>query len=143
MLSLGADEYITKPFRFEVLAARIQALLRRISWTNEAPLFSQITIGDVTLDAELAMVTVDGSQVMLADTETNLLHKLMHQAGKPVSAGDLYDDIWGSKGKVSSTASETAIRRLRMKIEADPSNPDYIITVKGHGYKFKLNVLIR
>ena len=139
LLSIGADEYVTKPFSFQVLAAHINALLRRISWIQTRPQLMVITAGDITLDIQGQTVSVEGGNVHLTDNEVNLLAHLMHNVEITCSSESLYAAVWGVQRSVGSTALETTIRRLRMKIEENPSQPRWIQTLKGHGYKFTLN----
>lgn len=134
---LGADDYIPKPFTFKEVQARIQAILRRVQWADEkqAPLI--ISIGAVTVDTEAHEVYVNGELAHLTPIEFQLLYTLMAEAGKPISKADLFREVWGYDFVGGTNLVEVTVRRLREKVEADPSNPTHILTVRGAGYKFR------
>lgn len=134
---LGADDYISKPFTFKEVQARIQAILRRVNWADEkhAPLI--ISIGAVTVDTESHEVYVNGEVAHLTPIEFELLYTLMADAGKPISKTDLFREVWGYDFVGGTNLVEVTVRRLREKVEADPSNPSHILTVRGAGYKFR------
>lgn len=136
-LELGADNYITKPFTFKEVEARIRAILRRASHRLEPDEAQILEHGDVRLDSGLRAATVAGSLVELTRTEYQLLHHLMSNVDRPVSKEDLLERVWGYESSdTNSNIVELAIRRLRKKVEEDPSQPDRLITVRGVGYKF-------
>lgn len=136
-LELGADTYITKPFTFREVEARIRAILRRASGRTESEFVQILEHGDVKLDSDLRAVTVAGSLVELTRTEYRLLHHLMSNVDRPLSKDRLLESVWGYEASdTNSNIVELAIRRLRKKLEEDPSNPMRLVTVRGVGYKF-------
>ncbi len=134
--NLGADDYIAKPFTFREVEARIQAILRRISWINERPEFQIISYNGIVLNDDLHEVRVRAELVHLTPTEYQLLRHLMSMPDRPVSKEDLFQTVWGYDLAGGTNLVEVAVRRLREKIEEDPSQPTYLITVRGAGYKF-------
>lgn len=136
-LELGADNYITKPFTFKEVEARIRAILRRTTNKVEAEPVQVLEHGDVRLDGGMRAATVGGNLVELTRTEYQLLHYLMSHADLPVSKEDLLERVWGYEAAdTNSNIVELAIRRLRKKLEEDASQPSRLITVRGVGYKF-------
>lgn len=136
-LELGADNYITKPFTFKEVEARIRAILRRTSNKIEAEPVQVLEHGDVRLDGGMRAATVGGTLVELTRTEYQLLHYLMSHVDLPVSKEDLLERVWGYEAAdTNSNIVELAIRRLRKKLEEDASQPNRLITVRGIGYKF-------
>lgn len=136
-LELGADTYITKPFTFKEVEARIRAILRRANGRTESEFVQVLEHGDVKLDTALRAVTVAGSFVELTGTEYRLLHRLMTNTERPISKEELLQTVWGySASETDSNIVELAVRRLRKKVEEDPSDPQRLVTVRGVGYKF-------
>jgi DNA-binding response OmpR family regulator len=136
-LELGADNYITKPFTFKEVEARIRAILRRTTNKIEAEPVQVLEHGDVRLDGGMRAATVGGNLVELTRTEYQLLHYLMSHVDLPVSKEDLLERVWGYEAAdTNSNIVELAIRRLRKKLEEDASQPNRLITVRGIGYKF-------
>jgi DNA-binding response OmpR family regulator len=136
-LELGADNYITKPFTFKEVEARIRAILRRTATRLEPEQVHVLEYGDVRLDSGMRAATVAGSLVELTRTEYQLLHHLMTNVDRPVSKEDLLERVWGYEASdTNSNIVELAIRRLRKKLEDDPSSPSRLVTVRGVGYKF-------
>jgi two-component system, OmpR family, response regulator RpaB len=136
-LELGADNYITKPFTFKEVEARIRAILRRTTNKVEAEPVQVLEHGDVRLDGGMRAATVAGNLVELTRTEYQLLHYLMSHVDLPVSKEDLLERVWGYEAAdTNSNIVELAIRRLRKKLEEDASQPSRLITVRGVGYKF-------
>jgi DNA-binding response OmpR family regulator len=136
-LELGADNYITKPFTFKEVEARIRAILRRTSNKIDTEPSQVLEHGDVRLDVGLRAVTVGGQMVELTRTEYQLLHCLMTHVDAPVSKDDLLERVWGYEAAdTNSNIVELAVRRLRKKLEDDPSEPVRLLTVRGVGYKF-------
>jgi DNA-binding response OmpR family regulator len=134
--SLGADDYIAKPFQFREVEVRIQAILRRVAWLKERPDFNIIAYNDIVLDNEAHEVRVRGELVHLTPIEFQLLRYLMKMPDKPVSKNELFQSVWGYDLVGDTNLVEVAIRRLREKIEEKPSDPTYLLTVRGTGYKF-------
>lgn len=135
-LELGADNYITKPFTFKEVEAKIRALLRRMAAQNERHSFDIMEAGDLRLANELREVTVANELIHLTPTEYQLLHHLLTNKERPVSKDDLLISVWGYEEAIGgSNLVELAIRRLRLKIEDSPSKPKRLLTVRGVGYK--------
>jgi two-component system, OmpR family, response regulator RpaB len=134
--SLGADDYISKPFQFREVEVRIQAILRRISWLKERPDFNIVSYNDIVLDSETHEVRVRGELVHLTPIEFQLLRYLMNMPDRPISKNELFQSVWGYDLVGDTNLVEVAIRRLREKIEENPSEPAYLLTVRGTGYKF-------
>jgi len=133
---LGADDFISKPFTFREVHARIQAILRRIGWSRQRLPFLIMQYGDVTLNDEEHRVTVRGEDIHLTPIEYQLLHYLMSNVNRPVSKNKLFQEVWGYDFTGGTNLVEVAMRRLREKIESTPSAPEYLLTVRGAGYKF-------
>jgi DNA-binding response OmpR family regulator len=134
--SLGADDYISKPFQFREVEVRIQAILRRVAWLKERPDFNIISCREIVLDNDAHEVRVRGELVHLTPIEFQLLRYLMKLPDKPVSKNELFQSVWGYDLVGDTKLVEVAIRRLREKIEENPSQPGYLLTVRGTGYKF-------
>jgi DNA-binding response OmpR family regulator len=133
-LELGADDYITKPFRPRELLARIRAVLRRIGETE--PAAEVLRAADITLDREAHLVTVGDSDVDLTPSEFDLLAALISAPGRAFSRLDLLDRIQGTAYEGYERTIDVHIKNLRAKIEPDPRSPRYVETVYGVGYRF-------
>ncbi len=139
---LGADDYMTKPFSVTELLMRIKALLRRKDAFQEA--YSgkvkevEMTLGGLKINTDTRTVLRDGSAIELSVTEFDLLTYLATNPGKVFSRDDLLEAVWGYKTEEGSknTTVNSHMYRLRLKVEADPANPKYLLTAKGVGYKF-------
>ncbi|MBN2219249.1 MAG: response regulator transcription factor [Kosmotogaceae bacterium] len=138
-LELGADDYITKPFSVREVLARIRAVFRRIQQSAQAkeerP--KKILARDLEIDTEKYEVRVRNRMVSLTPLEFELLRFLAENEGKVFSRDVLLDKLWGYDYYGDTRTVDVHIRRLRTKIEEDASNPKYIITVRGKGYKFR------
>lgn len=131
-LDLGADDYLTKPFSFEVLLARIRALLRR----GPAALSAQLQIGELRLNPAAHEVYQGGEQITLTRTEFQLLEFLMRRAGQVVPRATLIEAVWGYDRDIESNTLDAFIRLLRTKLEAN-DGPRLIQTVRGIGYTIR------
>ncbi len=134
--NLGADDYITKPFTFREVEVRLQAILRRVYWSQERTEPSVLTANEVVLDDDSHQVLVRGETVHLTPIEYQLLRYMMTTPDRPISKDTLFQHVWGYDMAGGTNLVEVAMRRLREKIEEDPSQPVYLLTVRGAGYKF-------
>lgn len=134
-LELGADDYVTKPFSHRELVARIRAVLRRGQDVELVP--DVVESSGVRMDVERHEVSVDGLRVRLALKEFELLEMLLRNAGRVMTRGQLIDRIWGADYVGDTKTLDVHVKRLRSKLEPDPANPRYLITVRGLGYKFE------
>jgi len=136
-LDLGADDYITKPFGVEELLARVKAVFRRTQAVGATLTRPAFTSGDLTINFVERRVTIADREVKLTPTEYNLLQELVLNAGKVLTHTHLLSKVWGPEYRDEREYLHVFIRRLRNKLEPDPTNPSYIITVPGVGYQFK------
>ncbi|MFF4417545.1 response regulator [Streptosporangium sp. NPDC001559] len=134
-LELGADDYVTKPFSSRELVARIRAVLRRQGDVEELE-SAVLSAGPVRMDVDRHIVAVRGDQVQLPLKEFELLEVLLRNAGRVLTRGQLIDRVWGADYVGDTKTLDVHVKRLRAKVEADPSNPRCILTVRGLGYKF-------
>lgn len=136
-LELGADDYITKPFSTRELMARVKANLRRVSTENAATKESSIfRCGDLEIDTERYEVRRNGQVIELTLREFELLKFLALQQGQIFSRENLLEKVWGYEYYGDVRTVDVTVRRLREKVESDPSNPNYIMTKRGVGYYF-------
>ncbi|MFF2319321.1 response regulator [Arthrobacter sp. NPDC058097] len=135
-LELGADDYVTKPYSSRELVARVRAVLRRQGEPEEL-ISSTVHAGPVRMDIERHVVSVDGEQVSLPLKEFELLEMLLRNSGRVLTRGQLIDRVWGSDYVGDTKTLDVHVKRLRSKIEPDPSLPRYLVTVRGLGYKFE------
>ncbi|WP_116114940.1 response regulator transcription factor [Austwickia chelonae] len=135
-LEIGADDYVTKPYSSRELLARIKAVMRRRAEPEEL-MPSAIEVGPVRMDVERHIVTVRGDQTALPLKEFELLEILLRNSGRVLTRMQLIDRVWGSDYVGDTKTLDVHIKRLRAKIEVDPSAPRHIVTVRGLGYKFE------
>ncbi|WP_026531268.1 response regulator transcription factor [Haematomicrobium sanguinis] len=135
-LELGADDYVTKPYSSRELVARIRAVLRRQGEPEELVSMT-VQAGPVRMDIERHVVSVNGEQVSLPLKEFELLEMLLRNSGRVLTRGQLIDRVWGSDYVGDTKTLDVHVKRLRSKLEPDPSNPKYLVTVRGLGYKFE------
>ena len=140
-LEVGADDYITKPYRIREVVARMRAVLRRspngtvASGPALAP--GSLSVGDVALDPDEHRVTIAGTEIALPLKEFELLHLLLANAGRVLPRETLIDRVWGSDYVGDTKTLDVHIKRLRAKVEPDPANPTRIVTIRGLGYKYE------
>ena len=134
-LELGADDYVTKPFSPKELVARVRSVLRRTQLTPDPN--AVVRAGEVTLDRLRMQAKVEGRPLELTPTEFELLITLARQPGRVFTRGQLLDSIRGVVVESFDRAVDAHIKNLRRKIEPDPRNPKYVLTVHGMGYKFR------
>ncbi|MFF4773269.1 response regulator transcription factor [Microtetraspora fusca] len=134
-LELGADDYVTKPFSSRELVARIRAVLRRQGDVEELE-SAVLAVGPVRMDVDRHVVAVRGEHVQLPLKEFELLEVLLRNAGRVLTRGQLIDRVWGADYVGDTKTLDVHVKRLRAKVESDPSNPRCILTVRGLGYKF-------
>jgi DNA-binding response OmpR family regulator len=135
-LGIGADDYVVKPFSPAEVVARVKAQLRRVRLDTEPPADGRLRGGDVELDPRDRGVRVRGQPVVLTAKEFDLLHFLMAHVGEVFSRDDLLDAVWDRDFSGGPATVTVHIRRLREKIERDPSRPSHLKVVWGTGYKF-------
>lgn len=136
-LELGADDYVTKPYSARELLARMRAVLRRAQ-QDEADLEERVLQGGrVTLDIDRHTVAVDGELINMPLKEFELLEVLMRNAGRVLTRGQLIDRVWGSDYFGDTKTLDVHIKRIRSRIEEQPSEPVMLVTVRGLGYRFE------
>ncbi len=145
-LEVGADDYVTKPYRIRELVARIRALLRRSSMdtTGEierpvpvSPTPASLAVGDVSLDPDEHRVFVRGGEVTMPLKEFELLELLLANAGRVLTREVLIDRVWGHDYVGDTKTLDVHIKRLRAKVETDPAEPVRIVTIRGVGYRYE------
>lgn len=136
-LEIGADDYVTKPYSTRELLARMKAVLRRGS---EPPVqeFGVLRAGPVEMDIERHIVKVNGEKVQMPLKEFELLELLMENVNRVLTRGQIIDRVWGSNYFGDTKTLDVHVKRIRSKIEDDPSRPRHLLTVRGLGYKFEV-----
>ncbi len=135
-LELGADDYVTKPYSSRELLARIRAVLRRQT-DDEGLDDSALEVRGVRMDVDRHQVTVDGRDIAMPLKEFELLELLLRNAGRVLTRGQLIDRVWGADYFGDTKTLDVHVKRIRSKIEKDPSNPELLVTVRGLGYRFE------
>jgi two-component system response regulator RegX3 len=140
-LELGADDYVTKPYSARELIARIRAVLRRGGESGDGDGHSGggavLEAGPVRMDVERHVVSVKGADVALPLKEFDLLEYLLRNVGRVLTRGQLIDRVWGADYVGDTKTLDVHVKRLRAKVEQDPSTPRHLVTVRGLGYKFE------
>jgi DNA-binding response OmpR family regulator len=136
-LELGADDYITKPFSIREFRSRVRALLRRASAVRTNGRQDVITANELTIDLGRRTVEMDGRTVQLTYVEFELLRTLAAHPGRVYSRRMLLESLWGAADYREPRTIDVHVRHLREKLEADPADPEYILTVRGVGYRFR------
>lgn len=137
-LELGADDYVTKPFSSRELVARIRAVLRRRVPDAPATEGATLQAGNIVMDVDRHVVTVDGGEVKLPLKEFELLEVLLRNSGRVMTRSQLIDRVWGSDYVGDTKTLDVHVKRLRSKIEENPAEPSRLVTVRGLGYKLEV-----
>jgi two-component system, OmpR family, KDP operon response regulator KdpE len=135
-LDAGADDYITKPFQFLELTARLRSAVRRFRTKADSPEHT-VTVGEITLDPSMRRVTKRGEAIRMTPKEFELLHTLMRYAGRPLAHQRLLALVWGAEYGGEREYLRTYISQLRRKLEDDPAHPVYLLTDSYVGYRFR------
>jgi len=136
-LEVGADDYVSKPYRMRELVARIRATLRRAPLPEQSPSQTVVEVGHVRLDSERHEVFVSNKPVKLPLKEFELLEALLNNAGRVLTRDTLIDRVWGPSYVGDTKTLDVHIKRLRSKVESEPASPSSIVTIRGLGYKFE------
>ncbi|MGC9292842.1 MAG: winged helix-turn-helix domain-containing protein [Acidobacteriaceae bacterium] len=134
-LELGADDYISKPFSPREMVARVKAVLRRFERPTTP---TQLRFDDIEIDANAMQLKIRGELMATTATEFRLLDYLARHPGRVFSRDHLLDAVWGDARFVTPRSVDVYVRRIREKIEADPEDPRYLVTVRGAGYRFEM-----
>jgi len=137
-LEVGADDYVTKPYRLRELVARMRAVLRRAPHASVTSMSEEVLeVGDIRLDVARHELTVRGEQVPLPRKEFELLEALMANAGRVLTREALLDQVWGTDYVGDTKTLDVHVKRLRGKIETDTARPSLLTTIRGVGYRFE------
>ena len=134
-LAVGGDDYVTKPFSPKEVAYRVKAQLRRTEYRQRPPKAQPLTVGALSIDPEGCRVTKDGKEIELTAREFEILQYMAQNIGRVISRERLYETVWGEDSFGCDNTIMVHIRHLREKIESNPTSPEYLITMKGLGYK--------
>lgn len=135
-LELGADDYVTKPYSSRELLARVRAVLRRRSDSGDLG-GATVQAGPVRMDVDRHVVSVSGQNIPMPLKEFELLEMLLRNSGRVMTRGQLIERVWGADYVGDTKTLDVHVKRLRAKIEPDPSAPAHLVTVRGLGYKFE------
>jgi two-component system response regulator RegX3 len=138
MLEIGADDYVTKPYRLRELVARIRAVLRRRQRNDLVESDEEISVGNLRMDIDARRCFVNGEEIKLRKKEFALLRLLLENPGRVLTREVLIDRVWGSDYVGDTKTLDVHIKRLRTLIEDEPKNPTHITTVRGVGYRFEI-----
>ena len=138
MLEIGADDYVTKPYRLRELVARIRAVLRRRRGDDQDDVDEEILQGNIRMDLDARRCFVDGDEIKLRKKEFALLRLLLENPGRVLTRDVLIDRVWGSDYVGDTKTLDVHIKRLRTLIEDEPKNPTHITTVRGVGYRYEV-----
>ena len=134
-LRIGADDYVTKPYSYRELLARVNAVLRRSRGEEQEPAEPVLEAGRVRMDVGRHEVTVDGEAVAMPPREFELLELFMRNPGRVLARGEIIDRVWGADYVGDTKTLDVHVKRIRAKIEVEPGEPKLLITVRGVGYK--------
>ena len=134
-LRIGADDYVTKPYSYRELLARVNAVLRRSHGEEQEPAEPVLEVGRGRMDVERHEVTVDGEAVAMPPREFELLELFMRNPGRVLARGEIIDRVWGADYVGDTKTLDVHVKRIRAKIEVEPGEPKLLITVRGVGYK--------
>ena len=134
-LRIGADDYVTKPYSYRELLARVNAVLRRSRGEEQEPAEPVLEVGRVRMDVRRHEVAVDGEAVAMPPREFELLELFMRNPGRVLARGEIIDRVWGADYVGDTKTLDVHVKRIRAKIEVEPGDPKLLITVRGVGYK--------
>ena len=139
-LRQGADDYLTKPFKIEEFIARVYSLIRRYTYLGNIETQSRLEYSDIIIDISSRSVEIKGEKIELCGKEFDILLYCAQNQGKILTKKQIYEQVWGEEYVYDDNNIMSVISRIRKKIEKDSSNPRYIQTVKGVGYRFNKEV---
>ncbi|MBI5231424.1 MAG: response regulator transcription factor [Coriobacteriales bacterium] len=134
-LEFGADDYVTKPFSPRELVSRVKAILRRVGHSSGEK--SRIVLGELSLDCDSRQVFMRGESVHLTTSEYGILRLMAQHPGKAYSRAEILSALWDEAPIGDERAIDVHIHNMREKLEADPKNPEYLLTVRGYGYRLR------